>query len=387
MNYKPFLLVVVLMLSYFISLSQKIRKDRLVWRIAATLPADTSSDSHPGLAGMIAGFHKDYLLAAGGANFPEALPWRGGLKKFHSAIHVYKREGGRLIHLTGTQNFPFPVAYAASCATPLGVFFAGGENQQGPIRAAGLMRFQKEGLPVELLDLPELPFAVSNAKAVCVKEEVYLAGGENVDSTLSCFLKIDLRNLEKGWEILPSIPHPVSHAVVTMAMVHNTPMLLLAGGRVRVAGAPSVFYRELFSYNIASGQWQKRTPLPYAIAAGSGVALNGDGMLVIGGDRGARYNQVEQVLLDAKNETDRDKLSTLQERRIQLQESHPGFSREILYYKASTDQWSSKGEFPYEMPVTTQAVYYKSYIYLVSGEIKAGIRTTSIYSGKLIRSL
>lgn len=387
MNYKPFYLVVILMLSYFISLSQKIRKDRLVWRIAASIPSEKRSGTIHGLAGMIAGFHNDHLLAAGGANFPDTLPWHGGIKKFYSDIHVYRREGARLVLLPIRQELPISIAYAASCSTPYGVFFAGGENQQGPVQVAGLLRFSKEIGKVERVALPELPFPVSNAMAVYLQDEVYVAGGENTDSTLSGFIKIDLRQPEKGWEILPCLPHPVSHFVFATSTIQDSNCLLLAGGRARVPGAPSVFYRELYSYNIQTRQWRERSPLPYALAAGAGSAIHNNGLMLLGGDRGVRYNQVEQLLIEAKNEKDPSQLAKLKERRIQLQESHPGFSREQLYYDASIDQWSSKGDFPYELPVTTPSVFYKGYLYLVSGEIKAGIRTPSIYSGKLIRTL
>jgi len=37
----------------------------------------------PGMAGIIAGAHGGVLIAAGGANFPDKMPWDGGKKIYY----------------------------------------------------------------------------------------------------------------------------------------------------------------------------------------------------------------------------------------------------------------------------------------------------------------
>src|SRR5688572_3878214 len=42
----------------------------------------------PGMAGLISGAHNGVLIAAGGANFPERMPWEGGVKVYYDEIFV-----------------------------------------------------------------------------------------------------------------------------------------------------------------------------------------------------------------------------------------------------------------------------------------------------------
>ena len=46
---------------------------------------DPIPDQH-GLAGMFAGVSHGVLIAAGGANFPDAPPWQNGTKVWHDTI-------------------------------------------------------------------------------------------------------------------------------------------------------------------------------------------------------------------------------------------------------------------------------------------------------------
>ena len=373
--------MVALMLSYFISLTQHIRGEKLNWRKVAVLPGESATVESLGYAGVIAGIEKDYLIVSGGANFPKELPWKGGEKKFYRSSFVFKILKSGLKFLGRYDNLSIPIAYAASCNTRHGVFFAGGENEKGPSAMAGLIRLNHIGAAPEIVPLPALPMPLSNAMAVCKGDQVFLAGGENTDSTLSGFYTLDLNHIEKGWIELPPLPKPVSHFVFLSINVAGSEQLFLIGGRTKIKNAPTLFYRDVFSYNLRLKQWEIKAPLPYPLAAGTGATFNDHTLLVMGGDKGIRYNQVEKVLLEIKNEKDSEKIQQLNEHRIQLQETHPGFSKEMLAYDWTADKWLSSGDFPFDMPVTTRLVQRKDRFFLVSGEIRAGIRTPNIYSG------
>ena len=56
------------------------------WKIAAVLPATSGHAKAFGLAGAVCGIHQNALIIAGGANFPDAMPWLGGKKKKNSFI-------------------------------------------------------------------------------------------------------------------------------------------------------------------------------------------------------------------------------------------------------------------------------------------------------------
>jgi SSS family solute:Na+ symporter len=52
------------------------------------LPANSGMSVQPGLAGPYAGIDDDVLILAGGANFPEKLPWEGGEKVYYNEIFI-----------------------------------------------------------------------------------------------------------------------------------------------------------------------------------------------------------------------------------------------------------------------------------------------------------
>jgi len=62
---------------------------RFEWHKVAELPSPAGATQQPGLAGAFAGIHNGVLIVAGGANFPDAPPWEGGLKVFHDEIWAY----------------------------------------------------------------------------------------------------------------------------------------------------------------------------------------------------------------------------------------------------------------------------------------------------------
>ena len=82
------------------------------WRIAAELPAAAGQSKALGFAGMISGVHHDKLLVAGGANFPDGLPWEGGQKKY---VHDHRKKWSKLIEeadafifVTAEYDFNYP---------------------------------------------------------------------------------------------------------------------------------------------------------------------------------------------------------------------------------------------------------------------------------------
>ncbi len=82
----------------------------------------------PGLAGPLAGVCGDYLMVAGGANFEEEMPWRGGAKSYHDEIFLLKQEGkGDFVWTQAAERLPFPMAYPASLTTDRGILCIGGK--------------------------------------------------------------------------------------------------------------------------------------------------------------------------------------------------------------------------------------------------------------------
>ncbi|WP_346238331.1 kelch repeat-containing protein [Niabella insulamsoli] len=344
----------------------------LKWTVAGTLPADTK-----GLAGPVVGVLDNKLIIAGGCNFPDSMPWLGGRKKYYKKGYFFSKE--KALAIVDSFDLPFDIAYASSCTTDRGIVVAGGENENGISNKTFLIRAKPSG-GVEMDSLRDLPFALTNAAVTALGNKIYLAGGELPEMVSDKFLTLDLDNIAKGWQPLPPLRRPVSHAV--MVAQHNgaEPCIYLIGGRKRNAGGISDLYADVDQFDIAKNEWKQKHSLPYALSAGTGIAAGTHGILLFGGDQGATFHQTESLIAAIDKEQDAARKQQLVQQKINLQFSHPGFSGEILNYNTIDDRWSIVDSLPFPTPVTTTAVRWNDAIWIPGGEIKAGVRTTQILS-------
>src|SRR5687768_12914680 len=82
----------IVMLSFGRLWAQDAANNHIGWSVPATLPPPEGATLQPGMAGASAGVHNDVLLIAGGANFPDGMPWEGGQKKHHNDVYVLQRD-------------------------------------------------------------------------------------------------------------------------------------------------------------------------------------------------------------------------------------------------------------------------------------------------------
>src|SRR5258706_11279560 len=66
----------------------------LSWEALPALPPAGGQAKQPGVASPFVGVHGDSLVVAGGANFPEKMPWDGGAKVWWDDIWVLENLSG-----------------------------------------------------------------------------------------------------------------------------------------------------------------------------------------------------------------------------------------------------------------------------------------------------
>lgn len=350
------------------------------WRIAGTIPATTEFQGGKGLAGPVAGVHANTMFLAGGANFPDKMPWEGGKKQYYHHGYIFSKAASTLVPSVSGFELPESIAYAANCSTPLGVFYAGGENEQGILKHAYLLRWESKLQKVSITSLPDLPIALTNASATSYKNIVFVVGGESSTGVSDQAWCLDLDQYKAGWQPLPRLPKPISHAVFIATPSSHAYNLYVFGGRCKQADGISEIYNSVYALHTADKTWRALTPLPYALSAGTGVAVGADRVLLFGGERGTVFNQVERYLVEISKATDPAQKDRLVQQKNLLQSTHPGFSKEILLYDLVQQTIQSQGSIPYDVPVTTTAFWWKDAVIIPSGEIKAGIRTPHILS-------
>ncbi len=164
------------------------------WKVESKLPPENGKLVSNGFAGPITGILHNYIFVGGGANFPESMPWNGGLKKYYNQLLVYAIKGENFELLNKHFNLPNNIAYSASCNIGTGILFAGGENENGTSNLVWLMKWDIQTENVQFESLPSLPIPVSNASITVVKNKVYLAGGETASNTLDQFIVLRSRS-------------------------------------------------------------------------------------------------------------------------------------------------------------------------------------------------
>ncbi len=382
MFYRIIYFIAVLPLFMHCTSTQKNEVKSIEWKIAAYLPAANVAQKALGLAGPIAGIHNDVLIIGGGANFPGNMPWLGGQKKYYNTGYVYKIEKDSFAFVD-TFSLPDAIAYSAVCSMPAGIIYAGGEGDDGLSDKVQLVQWDVDNNRIVFSNLPDLPFAVTNASLSFYNNVVYLAGGEQNLKVSDHFLKLDLDNLNAGWTKMEPLPKPISHAVMVVQSNGNKHAIYVMGGRKRMPGSTSDLFLSTFSYDFDTNKWTEKKSMPYAVSAGTGMAVGDHSILLFGGDKGETFHKTEELIAAISNEQHAGIKEELIKKKTIVQSTHPGFSKEILLYRADADTWTKADSIPFDVPVTTVAINHENKIIIPSGEVKAGVRTPQILVGTI----
>ena len=381
MTWSTTFLLTIIMLTHLHSCTEKRQDTAIQWSLSATLPPLPPQTIAWGFAGPVSGVHQEVLLVAGGANFPDGMPWEGGKKKYYAEGFVMKRTGKDSLSVYKTFALPYALAYPACISTPIGIVCAGGENPDGVSAKVILLQWNNDSVIIK--NLPDLPLPLSNAGITMHGNIIYLAGGENSNNTSSGFYSLDITDAPAQWNTLPSVPHPVSHAVVIAQSANGNPAVYVMGGRKKNSNGISDIYASAFAFDLKKNEWKEIKSLPYNLCAGTGIAAGKNEILLFGGDKGETFHATELLIAAINTATDTAKKQELIRQKNQLQASHPGFSKEVLVYNTTTDNWTNTAPLPFQAPVTTTAIVWDNEVIIPNGEIRAGVRTPDIWMGKI----
>lgn len=311
-----------------------------------------------GVAAPFSGVSGDALIVAGGANFPNGMPWEGGKKFWHDSIYVLPEPAGSW--QTG-YKLPRPNAYGVSVTTDDGLICIGGGNASEHYNEVFRLKWQDAQILVE--SLPPLPGPNAFASGALLGNVIYVAGGlESPDSkrTQRIFWSLDLSHPNAKWEELE--PWPGRGRMLAVAAVQEGSFFLMSGADLQVGSdgsAERVYLRDAFRYTPGNG-WKQIADLPRAAVAAPSPALSlgPSHILILGGDDGSKVG-------------------------IAPGDQHPGFSGEILGYHTITDRWASMGTAPIAR-VTVPAVGWGDRFVITSGEVRPGVRSPEIWSAEAV---
>jgi cyclically-permuted mutarotase family protein len=377
-------IVVHVLIATFLLFGSNVRAQQLADKVkieeGVALPSKLQGETALGYAGMLGGQLDDVILAAGGANFPNGLPWEEGEKVWSDAIYLF--ENG-VWHIA-KEKLPKPLAYGASVQLPSGILCIGGENASNTSNLVFLMGYDPDSGKVTFTDYPPLPEPLAYTTAVFEGGYVYVAGGKNDDRSTNAFYRMSLES--EKWEKLPDFPgEPRALHVALVQETQHSRKLFLIGGRNQISGQKSTPLTSFVSYDLGNGTWQEEGNIaidgkPRVVMGASGQAMGSMHLLIYGGSDELLFNQLEEIALRVPLEQNDSIARGMIRKRDSILNNHPGFSKEILAYNTITQTWFVYDTLPRPLPVTALSfpMTENQGLRIVSGEVSPGIRTPKV---------
>lgn len=139
-----------------------------------------------GVSACYAGQIGDYLVVAGGCNFPEA----GKPKKYYAGVYAARMDRATLQwRLVGF--LPEAAAYGATIACGDSLLFLGGNNTDHALAAVYSVRLNSAGTDVSINRLADLPATADNMAVALVGNDVLLSAAIRTASRLLMFCVIN----------------------------------------------------------------------------------------------------------------------------------------------------------------------------------------------------
>ena len=385
--------------------------EALKWDSLPPLPPAAGMEVQPGLAGAFTGVHKDALILAGGANFPDGLPWAklsdGSKPKkiYHTDIYVLLKSGDKYTWVNSEVKLPKGYSYGVSITTDDGVICIGGEWIDGVKKFSDkvfLIKHLGEG-KVEIKDnFPSLPEACSAMAGAKAGDTIYIAGGSDGEVETKNFWSLDLSKKDDAkafaWKKLdPWGGAPRSHLVAAAASNGRKDCFYIFSGRYNDPKKGWIFLKDSWMYDgvkwtqVADVGTNLNDKDATCVMAASGIKTGANHIAIFGGADGGVFLEVEQELprqiKALRDQGKDDEADALVKKKNALYTNHPGFSRDILAYHTITDTWRSIGKLPESQiagltagsHVTTTAVKWGKNIIIPSGEVRPGVRSPNIW--------
>ena len=305
-----------------------------------------------GVAGAFAGVSGGTLLVAGGANFPDKMPWEGGKKVWHDTVYALSKPTGQW-RIIG--QLPRPLGYGVSLTTKQGVLCIGGSDVERHYAEIFLLVCSRGKLKVK--PLPPLPVSLANGAGALVGNVAYVTGGSDQpgeQSALNRFFALDLANKKPAWRELT--PCPGEARILPVAGTARGALYLAGGAALRpVAGKiQRAYLRDAWRFTLG-GEWERLADLPKPCVAGPTPAPVVDSqMLFAGGDDGSLVG-------------------------FQPLDRHPGFPKAIQALDLTTGQWMSLGEVPAPRAVLPVVEWNGRFVF-PSGEMRPGVRSPQVWT-------
>ena len=312
-----------------------------------------------GFGGPFAGTHNGALIAAGGANFPDGMPWDGGAKVWYDTIHVL--EPGAT-EWNSEFSLPHPLAYGVSISTDQGVIVAGGSDAQTVFSDVWLLSWDSDSKSIIVDTLPSLPDASAFHAGARVGDVVFVAAGQkSTDATdlNHSFWAMDVSGLVETWTWESRTPWPGDARIKAVAASQTDgagkPFFFLFSGEIPTKNADDTttlrYVVDGYRYDPTADSWTTIADVDEPVAAARAIDIGQSHILVFSGSTGEYVTEPPQDV--------------------------PEFPGIVRAYNTITNTWSVAAEMPRSV-VTTEVTRWNDEIVITTGEIRPGVRTPRV---------
>ncbi len=232
------------LLSLFLFLSAALSLSAQHVRSVAGFPAAEPGYSL-GVSACYAGQIGDYLVVAGGCNFPEA----GKPKKYYAGVYAARMDRATLQwRLVGF--LPEAAAYGATVTCGDSLLFLGGNNTDHALAAVYSVRLNSVGTDVLINRLADLPATADNMAVALVGNDIFVVGGNQNGKPSADVLryKLGASTVSSANLRIPGAPR-----VQPVAAAYNDKLYVWGG--FYADGEQSKVHTDGYVYDVNAKEW------------------------------------------------------------------------------------------------------------------------------------
>ncbi|MEO5997537.1 MAG: sodium/solute symporter [Chitinophagaceae bacterium] len=323
-----------------------------------------------GFAGMFAGVSNGALICMGGANFPDKMPWEGGIKQWHNQIFIL--EEGAESWIISKSKLPSELAYGASFTYKNDIVIVGGSDGQQNYSDVYALSYAKG--EVKIKKYPTLPFPLANITGALVGDILFIAGGNSKfaksggEQPGNYFLALDLAHsaAKQKWVELKSWPGPPRIMAVSASLKGD--FFLFSGMNTikKTDGTTEeIILKDAYKFTpkyigkyLEGGLWSKLSEMPRGVGGGASPAptIGSEHIIFPGG--------LDEVTAKHSNP-----------------ETFPGFATDLLAYHSASNSWLNLGHLPQsDTRATLPTAKWGDRWVIPNGEVGPGKRSSSVFT-------
>lgn len=239
------------LLSLFLFLSAALPLSAQHVRSVAGFPAAEPGYSL-GVSACYAGQIGDYLVVAGGCNFPEV----GKPKKYYAGVYAARIDRATLQwRLVGF--LPEAAAYGATVASGDSLLFIGGNNTEHALAAVYSVRLNSAGTDVSINRLADLPATADNMAVALAENDVFVVGGNQNGKPSNAVLryKLGLNSVNQATNSTSAVDFRIPGAprVQPVAAAYNDKLYVWGG--FYADGEQSKVHTDGYVYDVNAKEW------------------------------------------------------------------------------------------------------------------------------------